>query len=337
MIRQQIKGFLHRTGILRMVANRNPDGVTILLYHGVCRPEDDPRWRNGKGKFTPVDLFEKQIRVCRDYGTVVPLSHILGVAALPPNPIVLTFDDGYLNNFSLLYPLLRKYEIPATIFLTTGFLDKEVFLWMDWFDQVVCKVPSGTQELQIGKRTCFLDFRTEEAREATRVEVRKRLKLEPIAEIHRFLRYLQERTGVALGWGDVPESILPLEWDHVREMERSGLVQFGAHTVTHPILSRCGIEQQTREILDSKKRIEEETGRTCISFAYPNGQCDDYTEETVGILRKCGFALGLTAERGFVHSDESGPYQLPRWGYPRTDVDLAVLLSIQKRGVTAGA
>lgn len=327
MMRGEIKRLLHRTGALRMLARRNPRRVMILLYHGIRGEDGGPLRQEGDEKFTPVDLFERQIRVCRSYGTVIPLSAAVSGGPLPPNPVVLTFDDGYRNNRTLAFPLLRKYGVPATVFLTTGFLDGQSPLWMDWLDRLVDKGPAGVWEAQLGGEPATLDLRDAVSRMGTRDEVRKRLKQVPGDEIRRFLVFLQGRLGVPCDRDGIPEPLCPLHWDQVREMERSGLVEFGAHTVTHPVLSRCDHAVQEREILDSKRRIEEELGRPCVAFAYPNGREGDYTLETVEILRGCGIEAALTTERGFLHPPAQDFLRLPRWGAPGTEEDLAYLLS----------
>ncbi len=104
----------------------------------------------------------------------------------------------------------------------------------------------------------------------------------------------------------------PLSWSQVREMHQGG-VEFGGHTVTHPILALESREKQQEEIQRSRDRIQEETGILPTTFAYPNGSRRDYTNETVDVLKQIGFHGACTTVRG---SNRPGcdPYRLRRIG-----------------------
>ncbi len=118
---------------------------------------------------------------------------------------------------------------------------------------------------------------------------------------------------VSLSGVEVPPRLgreLVLSWDEVREMSRNG-IRFGAHTVSHPVLTRVPLETARQEILDSKRRIEEETGQEVTTFAYPNGEPGDYNKDIEEILRGSGFRCAVTSGPAFV-SAQTDRYELPR-------------------------
>lgn len=326
-MRKTVKSVLHRSGFLKLFGSRDPSRITVLLYHGFREAGGETPKGDVSAKFTPVDLFEQQVGVCLEYGSVVSLEDAVSGSRVPSNPVVLTFDDGYENNYSLAFPVLRKYGVPATIFLTTGFLDGAVPLWMDRFAHIVSSAPAGRWEKSLGGGTVVLDFTSGEARMDSLGKAKERMKREPIDEILRFVDTLQEEWGIRYDGTVVPESLRPLRWDQVREMVESGLISFGAHTVSHPVLSRCPPAVQEREIAESKRRVEEETGRRCTSFAYPNGKEGDFGETAIDIVRRCGFGAAVTTVHGFVWPHPGDPFRLPRWGIPSSAAELAYLLT----------
>jgi peptidoglycan/xylan/chitin deacetylase (PgdA/CDA1 family) len=114
-----------------------------------------------------------------------------------------------------------------------------------------------------------------------------------------------------------------LNWDEIREMA-AGNVTFGAHTVTHPILTRISVSHVIAEIINSKMRIEEKLGRRIFSFAYPNGQPGDYDRKVIGIVKDAGFSCAVTTIWGNNDRD-TDPYELRRIGLWGTEPDISVL------------
>jgi peptidoglycan/xylan/chitin deacetylase (PgdA/CDA1 family) len=97
-------------------------------------------------------------------------------------------------------------------------------------------------------------------------------------------------------------------------MEKSGLISFGGHTVSHAILSKCNKEEQNFEIVESKARIEKELNEECLILAYPNGKENDFTEETIRLVKKANYRIAVTTNSGYENSNEYDSYKLKRWG-----------------------
>ena len=283
------------TGLLRLTHRLlRPGRALILVYHRL-RKDDDYRDLFSQDVLGPtVTLFEGQMRYLKECYHVVALDRIIaflkGEGALPTNAVAITFDDGYLDTYTLAYPILQKYGLPATVFLTTGFVGTQGLLWSDRV--AYCISQARSQAVTLNGIRHSLYTATERRAAVKRVidglkQVTEERKLELLEE-------LQRACGV-----EVQERAynLALSWDEVREMARNGIT-FGAHTVTHPILTRVPKEVAKWEILESKLTIERRLKRPVRLFAYPNGEPGDFDKGIQGILEDFGFDAAFTTIHG---------------------------------------
>ena len=258
--------------------------VYILEYHGV-----DPQNREWEGTISQRRFHQHVAWLKRHYRivTVADAADALASGELTQDLAVLTFDDGYLNNVEGAWPVLRELGVPATIYLTTGFLDGDE-LWFDIARRALAApvaAKSLSSEAQERLAHALNGWPTPLGIEAAM----KRLKRLPAKErlaVVEALREVQENPG---------EPAQPMSWDQARELQAAG-IELGAHTVHHPILSLT--DEQEKEIAGSLKRLEEELGQAPTTFAMPNGGRDDYDQETLDILRRLGFRAACTTRRG---------------------------------------
>ena len=138
------------TGLLRISNGLTPHKLSIMLYHGFCESRKRGDWTSDS-KFLPISEFEQHLKAYLKYGTPISLSDLLSKERLPSSPIVVTIDDGYANNYDLGFPALKKYNFPATIFLTTGFIDRRLFLWTDWLEFIAANASHGDINIELNK------------------------------------------------------------------------------------------------------------------------------------------------------------------------------------------
>lgn len=211
--------------------------------------------------------------------------------ASPRPVVVLTFDDGYGDFGDTVFPLLVRYNLPATMYLSTGFLDNpDRFFWWDAVETFFAAPRDLGGLVAADLPETFLDAVRTVTRapspQAVEAFIRGPMRQIPPQARDRFLGLLQKTT-----------SSRPaiLTWDHVRTMAASGLVDFGAHCVNHPFLDELDPGRALEEITTSKRRIEEETGRAVTSFAYPSGRVPAaYTT----LLEEAGIGLAVTTRFG---------------------------------------
>lgn len=295
--------------------------VTILTFHGLCKDSGDLDILDWS-LHLPVEVFQGICSLLSADYHVISLSELVAARQqqqkLPENSVVITFDDGYASNFELAYPMLRKYHLPATVFLTTGFVDGEDMLWFQRVDLCLGRTKHRSLVWKIHGKELHLSFETREQRQQSLVTLMPELKelsdVDLLHEIDRLERELDVDTPEV---STMPAVMRPLTWNMVRAMSNSGLVEFGGHTHTHPILSRCDPVTMRAEVATCHKRIFQETGIPPRAFSYPNGFQEDYTRQTVEMVEQIGFESACTMINGRV--DEETPlFHLPRYGSPES-------------------
>jgi len=321
-------GKLHRAALL-LTKRFAPKGV-ILLYHRVAELLSDPQLLC----VTPQH-FAEQVEVLRQVGHPTSLRQLalaLRDGWLPRWGVAVTFDDGYADNLHNARPLLERYGIPGTVFVASGSLDESREFWWDELDRLLLQpgtVP-GTLHLTINgsirhwELGAAVRYTEDAAREHRRWNVLEQVDPTPRQEIYRSLcRCLrplpvEERRKVledVRRWAGADPACRtthrPLSVAEVTRLVRGELIDVGAHTVNHPVLSSLPAGEQRREIRTSKAHLEDILGRPVASFAYPYGTRSDYTEETMAIVRESGFACACSNVPDAIWKDADG-FQLPR-------------------------
>jgi len=289
--------------------------VQILAYHRVNN-DNDP--------FLPAtscSVFEKQMEfLAQNYNVLTVDRAVDGIVRndVPENAIALTFDDGYRDNYLNAFPILKRYSLPATIFLATGVIGSKRILW---HDQVFAafKATSASSLADFGAGNGVLDLDSVESRLAAQSRVLEYLWTLDQGDRDQAICRLHERLKISQSAGESTGRIM-LSWEEVGEMSRYG-IHFGAHTVNHPILSRLSYDDARREIDSSKKAIENALHVPVTSFAYPVGRPADYTPEIKTFIEEAGFRCGLTMVLG---NNEAGSdrYELRRIAPWDEDCDL---------------
>jgi peptidoglycan/xylan/chitin deacetylase (PgdA/CDA1 family) len=314
------------TGLLRISNELTPHKLSIMLYHGFCEGNNGGEWTLDS-KFMPIGVFEQHLKVYLKYGTPISLSDLLSKKRLPSSPIVVTMDDGYANNYDLGFPVLKKYNFPATLFLTTGFIDRRLFLWTDWLEFIAANASNVDIRIELNEEVISFNLGEPQGRNNVVQQLKSILKNMPMNKIKSFLYELQEMSKVKYDWEKIPDKLQPLTWKQIKEMKESGLISFGGHTVSHAILSKCNKEEQDFEIVESKARIEKELNEECLILAYPNGKENDFTEETIRLAKKANYRMAVTTNSGYENSNEYDSYKLRRWGtdlFTREDLEFLV-------------
>lgn len=255
-----------------------------------------------------------------DHFCVVPLETAverLFSDKLPPRSACVTFDDGYADNIAYGLPILRRYGIQAAFFIATGFLGGGR-MWNDTVIEAIRKAPALLDLSPLGFGIHTLE--TIEQRRATIRSLINRLKYLPMKEREEKTRALAKLVGSPLPCD------LMMTSNQVHMLALAGMT-IGAHTVTHPVLTRLDIQGVRAEIIQSKEELEAITGSTVNMFAYPNGAPDrDYTSKHARLVSQLGFKAAFSTAWG-VATRNVDAYQLPRFTpWDRTPVRFAARL-----------
>jgi peptidoglycan/xylan/chitin deacetylase (PgdA/CDA1 family) len=298
----------------------------ILMYHRITELDTDP-WALA---VTPAS-FEDHLDVITSRSEVVPLRDTLDRATRSARPCVtFTFDDGYADNLPPARMLAAR-GLPATYFLAAGQLGSPRQFWWDEVATIFLDSANlpDTLELELESGRLQLDLLNDAEADGDRVDGRPwRADQEPrtarqrvYLQSYRALRPLdpeqRERGLEALAeWADIAREARPgmrsLTLDEVAELCALDGVEIGAHTITHPVLASLPAERQRKEIVGSRRLLEEASGRPVESFAYPHGTRADYTPETVSIVAEAGLRRACAAVGGPLRPPVQ-PYELPRF------------------------
>ena len=276
------------------------DDAIILLYHGVTG-EAPVGLRNHSGKHLQAEAFDRQMRYLREYCHPVSLRTLVELMAsgrpLPERTVAVTFDDAFANVFHRAYPVLARYQVPATLFITTGYVDTDRIIWADQLELLVDAWPDDTWEVQFGDRTARLPMRTREERVSALVEVKRDLKQAPDAEKAALVEALVDRFDVAAAAGG-SENYVNLTWEQVAALDRDPLIEVGGHTVNHRILSLVPSDEAAAEIRGACRALTEHLGRPTDLFSYPEGQAHHYNQTVIDLLRAEGVICAPSAISG---------------------------------------
>lgn len=234
--------------------------------------------------------------------------------------VAFTLDDGYLDQAAVAGPLFAEFDCPATTFVATGFLDGEGWFWWDKLEHVLRHTKRREASLSLeGSAPLRFALDGDGSRLRAQNELGAALKRLHARAREAAITALAADCEVALPTAP-PTEYAPMSWDQLRACERSGM-SFGAHTVSHPILSRATDEESRRELEGSWRRLRERAERPLPIFCYPNGQADDFGPREIETLRGLGFRGALTGVPGYASardfaSDGARPFQVRRFALP---------------------
>jgi peptidoglycan/xylan/chitin deacetylase (PgdA/CDA1 family) len=299
------------------------------MYHRAATLSSDPH----QLCVSPPHLAE-QLDVLRRHGRVMRLQDMVAAMcdrALPDRAVAVTFDDGYADNLLSARPLLERYDIPATVFITTGGLAERREFWWDELERLILQPGALPPRLSVSLDGCVYEWNVESTasspdqsqsdagwtfehaddpspRHGLWRALDRWLRPLPEAGQRTVLDQLANWAGTDLQARSTHRRLSP---DELIALAQGDLVEIGAHTVTHPMLARLPVTAQQQEVDCSKASLEEVVGQAVTSFAYPYGSSATYTHDTVTAVRAAGYASACAWPQSCVWQ-ASDVFQLPR-------------------------
>ena len=327
----RLPGIYRLRRAIRQFRNRFRPTAIILLYHRVIDSPCDPQLLCVSPKH-----FAEHLEILKKYAHPISLEHLdqsLRNRDTANRSVAISFDDGYTDNLHNAKPLLERFDIPATVFVVSGYVGSEREFWWDELERLLL-LPNtlpATFRLSIngnsyqGELKEWTRYVEDDYRHHRSWNVLEKgdptLRHKHYRLLHQFLRPLPERDrrmvldelGALTCTGSKERATHPntLSREEISRLDKYDLVDIGSHTVTHPALSGLSKTEQQCEIRESKVHLEEITGHPIKSFAYPYGTKDDYTIETTTLVREAGFEYACSNFQDIVHQG-TDPFQFPR-------------------------
>ena len=290
MISHELKeAILVRSGVVayRRSRNRRP---RIVFWHGVGSQVDPTLCP----EIFDVNIFKKQVRYLSRHYDVVSIDefcHRLNNATFTGREVLLTFDDGYANNLSVVEPILSQYGMPFTIFISTDNISSGEY-YPTTVNRLIT-IAAGLDKLQIPTIGKEYDLQNEEERKSVAREISKIMKSSPLEQVKSIVADLIGNVSPE-DWADLKRrfpSLRPMNWDEVRQLSKKENVTIGSHGMWHICCHERQREADIQEQLEkSRQIIEEHLQSPCDYFAYPNGNYTDFSNRCVDSCYKLGFS-----------------------------------------------
>jgi peptidoglycan/xylan/chitin deacetylase (PgdA/CDA1 family) len=279
----------------KLLFGKEEAGFITLLYHRIKEKDEAMDFLPTLINASPEE-FEKEIKLLTKNFNVISINDALNNLKdnkpLPEKSMLVTFDDGYRDNYLNAFPVLKKYKVPAAIFLTSDLIDSDDLIWTDKIACMIDKIKGRSLAVPgLGVYTVINKKNKDKAKFA----------------IIEYLKSIDDRekdkiiNSMSMGWNTdscchAAERYY-LSGKEILEMAENGIT-FGSHGFSHSVLTKIDAGRLEREIIESKARIEEVTGKRVELFAYPHGAHGDFNENIAYFLKKSGYKAAFTAVPG---------------------------------------
>jgi peptidoglycan/xylan/chitin deacetylase (PgdA/CDA1 family) len=293
-----------RTGLLRLLLQLRSPGIFVFVYHRVTADDEQNPCAISHMHVTQSS-FDRQLGALRQLFRVVPMSELRsildGTRPLEEHVALVTFDDGYRDNYDGALPILMRYQVPATFFLSIGFVDERRSFWFDRLADAL-----RAWDRRPGDRERLRSMMPAPLMAAFDAPLRSAERLERAAH---FLATLPVQERRALMKRLLPELVpptdasrsRPLSWGEVQRMRELGM-EVGGHGISHTSLTRMSSDEIDAEVRESLQRVGRRIGERVTAFAYPNGSADP---EVARLARAAGAELGFTRTPGANRCDDN--------------------------------
>lgn len=296
------------------------NSLSVLTYHRVGESYNQ--------LFMDEVLFEQQLVWIKRYFNPVGLAEGIKLqqqGKLPNRAVAITIDDGYVDSFTTIFPLLQKHKLTATFFISTSGLTKG-YLWDELICSAILQLPINMKELDFeGNR---FSLTTYNQRLNALKEIINKIKYSSLVERERLIQQLMLQTGLP----ELPSQFL--DEAQIISLYQSGM-EIGAHTVNHPILSCENITIAKQEILESKQQLEKIIQAPVNFLAYPNGKKNiDFDQSHENLAKECGFEAAFSTDWGSINASNSNHFSLQRftpWDSTEGKFSLRLALNGNKR------
>ena len=273
--------------------------LTILLYHGVTNTPGRGI-QNYSGKHILENNFADQMRHLRDSCTILSIDQVVALHQrgdpYPERAVVVSFDDGFENNYTVAAPILDKFGIPAVFYISSGIVNTDLMFWVDQIEDCINITDKAKIEVNLGHSVLLPVVSVSEKIEAVEI-IKGYCKRSCVLEKERVIAELIAITDV-LPAVDHALDYRKITWAQLREMARNPLFTIGGHSLYHDILSELPPKRMRDDIRLSIDLLGHQLARPVAHYSYPEGQANHFNEEVIKCLRENGIVCSPSAIEG---------------------------------------
>ncbi len=308
IIKSIIANALYYSGMLKLLKNwKLANKSVVLMYHRVIPSNLMERIHSTAGIVTEVELFSRHLDWLKEEFAILSVPELTAIfddgGEIPTGSCLITFDDGWWDNYEFAKPLLEKKAVPAMIFLPYQYIENDRVFWQE---ELLARMLSLALSQDLGHQSKLREI-TGLQGDLDKQSLRdfitglKTLNYDEINAVLSELRQLQKHIEVDLSCDRY------LDWKQVRMMSQS-VIKFGSHSLSHRILTHIDRDEAIYEINESKRLLDQKIDGGVQAIAYPNGNSDDQIEK---MAEKAGYSIGFSTKPGYV-SKNSNKMRLSR-------------------------
>jgi len=282
--------------------------ATIFMLHRVDKIDKNKIHANENMKISP-EFLEKFILEAKQYGyefiSLDELQQLLSGNKNTRKKLVITMDDGYVDNFTQAYPIFKKLQIPFTVYITTSFPEQNAILW--WY--VLEDLLHAHSHIELSDGSHYTYSNADE-KNKTFLKIRKKILNLDQTDLLNNLNQLFSKYKV--DWNEKTQE-LAMSWEQIKLLSQSSLTTIGGHTKNHYAFNKISHELILQEITDANALIHQQTGKIVEHFAFPFGSIHEVEQKQIELVKTFDFKTAVTTRRGNIfkqHKDYL--YCLPR-------------------------
>lgn len=305
MIKSAMLNLIRATGAFDLLRAAHRRQGLILTYHRFSEGEENDK--------TSASAFAEQLDYLSSHYRVVPLTQMVDelnseqpAVSTRKGPAAITIDDGYRDAFEIAYPLLRRRNLPATLYVVSEFVNHRVWIWTDKARYLCANAQPQRTTLQVGGRNLQIEIGDQASRRREALRLNDLLKTLGDDDKDEALRSAAKALDVQIPELP-PEAFKSVTWEQAKELDRNH-IEIGSHTMTHPILTNITEHQLHHELLGSRMELEEALHRPVEHFCYPNG---DQNRRVHAEVARVGYRVAVTTISGLTRRGDD-PLQLNR-------------------------
>jgi peptidoglycan/xylan/chitin deacetylase (PgdA/CDA1 family) len=285
--------------------------LTIFLFHGVIERQRH-QVRNYTRKHVPVADFQAMLEGVGRVGRAMSMDDVVGICrsgeSFPKGAFAITFDDGFENNLTVARPILNRLGIPATVYVTSRFIDENGMSWIDRIEYAMEVV--NTRALMLPWSEGSVSFTTAAEKIAVLGDIRAHVKSTPDLDVDAFVSGIFRQLNMEEVRSSTEQLDQKMTWDQVREWSGDGFA-VGGHSHSHAILSFLAPFKLAREIDVSLQMLREKAGIVTPHYSYPEGLAHCYSDNVIRMLKDRGITCCPTAIDG-INRPGADPFHLRR-------------------------